>query len=147
MNASEDVVSGFPAVPDRTTNPRALAIGVILAVVVAHVLRVGSWLHGSLFRLYYSYASDILVPMAMYFVLTLGAENLVFLRSWWAKAGLVFGAASFAEILQASGVPLLGQTFDPLDFLMFALGTAFAAGLDEGVRWLRRRRRRGAPRE
>jgi hypothetical protein len=42
----------------------------------------------------------------------------------------VFGTASAAEILQGFGVPILGRTFDPLDFLMFALGVFVAVVLD-----------------
>jgi hypothetical protein len=53
-----------------------------------------------------------------------------FLRDWRVKAVLVFGAASAAEVLQAFGVPLLGRTFDPLDFVMFGVGVLLAALVD-----------------
>jgi hypothetical protein len=33
-------------------------------------------------------------------------------------------------VLQALGVPLLGRTFDPLDFVMFGVGVLLAAFVD-----------------
>jgi len=135
-----------PADADWAGGRRALAIGVILAVAAMHILRLGTYLHGSLFRVYYSYASDILVPMAMYFVLVLTTGHVPFLDTWCAKAGVVFAAASFTEILQACGLPILGQTFDPLDFVMFAVGGLLAAGLDQGILTLKTREPRHGPR-
>jgi hypothetical protein len=150
-----------PADADWAGGRRVLAIGVILAVAAVHILRLGTYLHGSLFRLYYGYASDILVPIAMYFVLvlTMGLysplasalngtapieerRHVPFLDTWRAKAAVVFAAASFTEILQACGLPILGQTFDPLDFVMFAVGGLLAAGLDQGILALKTRKPR-----
>jgi hypothetical protein len=56
-----------------------------------------------------------------------------FLEDWRGKALLVFGVASPTEIMQAFGVPLLGRTFDPLDFVMFGLGVLLAALADRVV--------------
>jgi len=42
----------------------------------------------------------------------------------------MFGVASFTEIAQFLGVPIFGQTFDPLDFVMFGIGVILAAILD-----------------
>ena len=109
---------------------RAVAGVVVLAVAAVHVFRVGHYLSGDQYRLYYSYASDVLVPVAMYFVLCMSEGNLRFLRDWRAKAVLVFAAASSTEVLQGLGVPLLGQTFDPLDFVMFGVGVFVAVLLD-----------------
>jgi len=57
-------------------------------------------------------------------------------RSLWSpiiKGGLVFGIASLMEITQLFGVPILGRTFDPLDFIMYAIGVTLAAILDTTV--------------
>jgi O-antigen/teichoic acid export membrane protein len=43
---------------------------------------------------------------------------------------LVFGIGASVEIAQFFGVPLLGRTFDPLDFVMYAAGVTLAAVLD-----------------
>ena len=118
--------SGDMKVRGRT----ALIASILLVIALVHILRVGTYLRGSLFTLYYSYFSDIVVPFGMYFLLYLDAGRVRLLRDWRVRALLVFGVASFTEVLQAFGVPLLGQTFDPLDFLMFGGGVLVAVLVD-----------------
>ena len=121
------------------SNPKTIivrtAVVVVVMVVVAliHIFRVGTYLSGSLFTLYYSYFSDVIIPFGMYFILCLNDRNISFLRGWCTKSLVVFGAASATEIAQAFGIYLLGVTFDPLDFVMFALGTLLAAFVDQVV--------------
>ena len=110
-----------------------VVISVLLIVAIVHILRVGSYLEGMLFNLYYSYFSDIIVPVGIYFLLCLNEIGFPFLKPWWAKAGIVFAVASVSEILQGFGVPLLGQTFDPLDIVMFAIGVMLAVFLDRVI--------------
>jgi hypothetical protein len=112
---------------------RGVAGAVVLGVAAIHVFRVGAHLKGTQHRLYYGYASDLLLPLAMYFVLCLSERNLSFLGDWRVKAASVFAAASSAEVLQGLGVPMLGRTFDPLDFVMYAIGVLAAALLDRVV--------------
>ena len=108
----------------------AVVVGILILIALVHAFRVGSYLRGSLFRLYYSYFSDLIVPFGGYFLLCLNDGRFRFLRDWRAKAGLVFAVASFAELMQAFGVPMLGQTFDPLDFVMYGVGVLLAAAVD-----------------
>ena len=108
----------------------ALIIGIMLVIALVHLFRVGTYLPGPLFSLYYSFFSDIVMPFGMYFLLCLEDVYVRFLRDWRVKALLVFGIASTTEVMQAFGVPLLGQTFDPLDFVMFAGGVLLAAIVD-----------------
>jgi hypothetical protein len=116
---------------DTTARGRtALIVSILLVIALVHILRVGTYLRGSLFTLYYSYFSDIVVPFGMYFLLCLDAAPVRLLRDWRVRAMLVFGVASSTEVLQAFGVPLLGQTFDPLDFVMFGGGVLLAVLLD-----------------
>lgn len=113
---------------DTPTRGRiALIASILLVIALIHILRVGSYLRGSLFTFYYSFFSDIVIPFAMYFLLCLNDVQFLFLRDWPVKAMLVFAVASSAEVMQAFGVPLLGQTFDPLDFVMFGVGVLLAA--------------------
>jgi hypothetical protein len=112
---------------------RGVAGTVVLAVAAIHLFRAGAHLRGSAYRLYYGYASDLLLPLAMYFVLCLAERNLSVLGDWRVKAAGVFAAASCAEVLQGLGVPMLGRTFDPLDFVMYASGVLAAALLDRAV--------------
>ena len=74
------------------------------------------------------YLLDILVPFGFYFLLCLSKFPL--LKSWIVRSILVFGVASFAEIAQFFGVPIFGQTFDPVDFVMFGMGVILATILD-----------------
>lgn len=115
----------------RTSRGRTAAVaGVLLLVVLVYVLKLGSGRRGRLHVLYYSYFSDIVIPFYMYFVTFLGEARVRFLRDWRVKALLVFGIASLTEVLQAFGVPLLGRTFDPFDFAMFAVGVLLAVLAD-----------------
>ena len=109
---------------------RGIAISVIVVVALIHVFRAGSYLSGNARRLYYGYGSDLLLPFVMYFVLVLAERNLKLRADWKAKAAIVFAAASIAELLQGIGVPALGSTFDPLDFVMYASGVLAAALVD-----------------
>ena len=112
---------------------RALAVGVVVIIALLHALRVGTYLSDHWFTLYYSFFGDVAIPLSMYFLLCASEVNLRFLRSWPTKALLVFGVAATTEIAQAFGIPLLGETFDPLDFLMFAIGVLLAAFVDRVV--------------
>ena len=40
------------------------------------------------------------------------------------------GVGTQRKVMQAFGVPLLGQTFDPMDFVMFGVGVLLAALVD-----------------
>ncbi len=74
------------------------------------------------------YLLDILVPFGFYFLLCLIKFPL--LKSWIVRGILVFGVASFTEIAQFFGVPIFGQTFDPVDFVIFGVGVMLATILD-----------------
>ena len=73
------------------------------------------------------YLIDILLPFGLYFLLCL---DRIPIKSWIVKSALVFGIGASVEIAQFFGVPLLGRTFDPLDFVMYATGVTLAAILD-----------------
>jgi hypothetical protein len=110
----------------RTT----LVVSILAVIALVHIFRLGTYLRGSLFTLYYSYFSDIVVPFGMYFLLCLKDDQIPFVGDWRVKAVLVFAVACSAEVMQAFGVPLLGQTFDPLDVVMFGGGVALAVVVD-----------------
>jgi hypothetical protein len=116
---------------NTTTRGRnAVIVSILLLISLVHLFRVGTYLRSSLFTLYYSYFSDIVIPFGMYFLLCLNDVRVRYLINWRVKAMLVFGVASSTEVMQAFGVPLLGQTFDPLDFVMFAGGVLLAVLVD-----------------
>jgi hypothetical protein len=107
-----------------------VGISINLLIATIHIFRLGSYLNGDLYILYYSYASDILIPIAFYFLLCMNDVQIRFLRKWYAKAFIVFALATFAEVMQAFGVYMLGITFDPVDIIMFGIGVVIAAFMD-----------------
>ena len=75
-----------------------------------------------------SYLIDIILPFGVYFLLCLPTHRL--LQPWWAKALIVFGIGATVEALQYFGIAVFGNTFDPLDFVMYAAGAILAAFCD-----------------
>jgi hypothetical protein len=106
-------------------------IAVILFIAAIHIFRVGTYFSGKLFILYYSFFSDIVIPIGIYFMLCINDVSIPILKNWKTKAAIVFVIAAGTEIAQAFGIPILGNTFDPLDFVMFGVGIFIAVGLDK----------------
>jgi len=110
-----------------------LILSIILMVAGLHIFGPARQQSSPWHTWYYSYFSDLALPFSFYFMLCASQTNLAWLRPWWIKAGLVFGAATTAEILQFFGIYALGVTFDPLDIVMYAIGTLSAILLERGV--------------
>jgi hypothetical protein len=110
-----------------------VGVTIMLIIGAIHAFRFGSYLNGDVYILYYSYASDIIVPFGFYFVLSMNEIQIRFLQQWYAKAFIVFGLATFTEIMQIFGFYVLGVTFDIFDILMFGIGVALAVLLDKKV--------------
>ena len=110
-----------------------VVIAIMLVIALVHAFRIGSYLEGSLFTLYYSYFSDVAIPFGLYFLLCLNEGLGRWLKDWRFKSLLVFAVTSLTEVMQAFGLPILGRTFDPLDFLMFSIGVLLAAFVDRVV--------------
>jgi hypothetical protein len=110
---------------------RMTVISIMLVIAMIHILRMGTYLDGQLYRYYCGYFSDIIIPFGMYYLLCLNDFHFPFLRRWTVKSILVFSIASFTEIMQAFGIPLLGRTFDPIDFVMFGVGVLAAAVVEK----------------
>ncbi len=122
-----------------TPNPKKLVVVVInLTIAGLHVFGPARDAPGTWHDLYYSYFSDLALPYGFYFLLCVSEVTVLFLRPWWVKAGLVFGAAVTAEVLQFFGIYALGTTFDPFDIAMYAAGTLLAVFTEQTIfsRWL-----------
>lgn len=87
-----------------------IIVGLIIRLSIAMILTfiIVTYLNGNLYILYYSYASDLIIPFSMYFLFAMNKIQIKFLRKWFVKASIVFGAATFTEIIQAFGVCFLG---------------------------------------
>lgn len=71
------------------------------------------------------YLIDLLLPFVMF--LLMGFVELRPVRPRVVRGLLVFGVGAGTETLQYFGVPVFGRTFDPLDYLAFAVGVSAAA--------------------
>lgn len=110
-----------------------IIFGIWVLTVAVHIFRVGSYLQGEWFNLYYSYFSDIILPFTFYFLICVSEIQLPFLRHWAVKAAIVFVVPAIAETAQYFGMYALGVTFDPLDYLAYAMGALAAAAVDVWV--------------
>lgn len=110
-----------------------LVVFIMLVIAAIHGFRVGTYLTGNAYKLYYSFASDIMLPFGAYFLLSMNEIQMRFLRKWYIKVLIVFGVMTFSEILQFYGIYFFGVTFDYFDIIMYALGALFAAFIDTQV--------------
>jgi hypothetical protein len=117
----------------RFSRRGAVSLGVVAAIACAHIFRIGSYLGGNIYNLYYSYFSDIAIPFGCYFLLCATELKLPMLKSWRTKLAIVIILPSIAETGQLLGIPVLGSTFDPLDYLMYICGALFAVIVDQQV--------------
>jgi glycopeptide antibiotics resistance protein len=109
---------------------RVVIVSIEILIALLHFF-TGSNYRGPYPGFVNGYLLDILVPFAFYFLLCLNEFTL--LRHWIVKSILVFGVGASVEIAQFFGVPIFGQTFDPVDFIMYGIGVLLAAILDTTV--------------
>ena len=107
-----------------------LVVSINLLVAALHFL-TGPGYTGPFPVFVNGYLIDILLPLALYFLLCMQTQT--FFKPWYVKAGLVFGVGFAVETAQYFGMPVLGSTFDLLDYLMYAAGVLMAAALDTQV--------------
>ena len=106
---------------EGTDRRRDKRIVVAICVVVAGLHFVTGPGYAGPFKLFVNgYMIDILLPFAMF--LLLGIAGIEFLRGRLLRAVAVFGVGAGAETLQYFGIGIFGQTFDPLDYVMFLVG-------------------------
>jgi len=114
----------------KSRNKMLVVVCMVVPIALLHFF-TGSAYGGPWPEFVNGYLLDILVPFAFYLLLILPETTL--LRSWPVKALLVFVAGAAVEIAQFFGAPILGQAFDPLDFVMYGAGVLLAAFLDAVV--------------
>lgn len=116
----------------RLTQRNRIIVGVSIITIIAliHIFRVGSYLNGDLYILYYSYVSDLIIPFGVYFLLCINDLHIRILRKWYVKAALIIGVTAVAEILQLFGIYAIGITFDPVDIVMYFSGVGVAVVFD-----------------
>jgi hypothetical protein len=108
---------------------RSLANRKVVVVLIALIVGLLHFVTGPSYRgpfpaFVNGYLIDIVLPFAMY--LLLGIAGLPLLSSGLVRGAIVFTIGAVAETLQYFGVPVFGQTFDLLDYLMFGVGIGLA---------------------
>lgn len=111
----------------------AVIFSIVVLNAAVHIFRLGSHLQGDWYNLYYSYFSDFALPFTGYYLLCLQEIYLPVLRRWEAKSAIVFLTPSIAETCQYFGIPVLGVTFDPFDYIVYGIGALSAAVVDVQV--------------
>jgi hypothetical protein len=121
-----------PETPKRQQQKSLVAVCIIIPVALLHFF-TGHAYKGPYPEFVNGYLLDILVPFAFYFLLCPHDAIFSFLRPWFVKGLPVFAVGFSVEVAQFYGVPIFGQTFDPLDFVMYGIGVLLAAILDTTV--------------
>jgi len=111
----------------------AVILSIVLLTAAIHIFRPGSYLQGEWYNFYYSYFSDFILPFACYFLLCMPAPYIPILRRWEVKFALALLIPSIAETCQYFGIPVLGATFDLLDYFMYCIGALTAVVIDTQV--------------
>jgi len=104
-------------------NRKVIVVFIAVVVGLLHFL-TGPRYRGPFPTFVNGYMIDILLPFAMYLVLGVSKQSI--LRSGIARGVFVFSIGAITETLQYFGVPIFGQTFDLLDYLMFGFGIGLA---------------------
>lgn len=114
----------------RNNISKLLIVLISLFVGLLHFL-IGPDYQGVFKNFIRGYLIDILLPMNLYLLLQISLRQYFTLN----KARLIGIFSTFifgvvVEILQANGIRFLGNTYDPLDILMYGLGIAIGVTLD-----------------
>lgn len=105
---------------------------VIIQLIIACLFIIGAdWTNDTLRRMFHSYFADIAIPFGFYFLLVLIEDSYKRLQNWYIKVAVVFTLCSTSETLQLFGIYALAKVFDPLDYVMYALGVVLAAIVDK----------------
>lgn len=130
LNRNEILKNNF-----RRTKRVRISVGLSIMLIVSfiHAFRMGSYLNGNLYLLYYSYVSDIIIPFGLYFLLCINQLYFRILHKWYVKAAIIIGLTTLLETLQLFGIYALGITFDPFDILAYVIGVGIAVIFDRFV--------------
>ena len=115
---------------NNASKHRAVVVGIMLLIAVLHLLPIESILQGKWLNLYFSFFSDIVIPFGAYFLISMEEPYIPMIRHWWVKLAGTFLVPAVMETLQYFGIPALGSTFDPLDYIAYGIGAVCAALVD-----------------
>jgi hypothetical protein len=113
-------------------NKKTIAITILLAIALVFVIGA-DWASETFRRFFKSYFADIALPFGYYFLLVIIEDRHQQFRNWYSKCAAIFSLCALSETLQYFGIYALAIVFDPLDYLMYALGVLLAAFVDRVV--------------
>ncbi len=108
-------------------------LSIITIIALIHIIGVRNYLKGDFYLIYCSYASDLIIPFGIYFLLCISELRYRILKKWYVKASIIIGLTTLAEFLQLLGIYALGITFDPIDIIVYVLGVGIAVIFDRLV--------------
>jgi hypothetical protein len=106
------------------------AVVITLLIVSIFFIIGADWAGEAAHQLFHSYFADIAIPFGYYLLLVLLEDKHRSIKKWYIKAGVVLLLCALSETLQYFGIYALATVFDPLDYLMYALGVVLAAFID-----------------
>jgi len=105
---------------------RIVIVSIALFIGVLHLISIGRFLQNDLYNLYRCYFSDVIIPFGFYYLLCATEFKLPQMKSWKMKLAISFIFPTIAETLQLFGIPFLGSTYDPVDYIMYGIGSSTA---------------------
>jgi hypothetical protein len=113
-------------------NKISIYIIVVISLIVAMLHFATGPQYDGPFKLFINgYLIDIILPLNVYLLFQISLRKKLTLnqsRMFGALATFFIGIT--VEILQYFEMPVFGQTYDPWDFLMYALGTLMGFAFD-----------------
>lgn len=107
------------------------AVVIITEIIIAGIFVIGAdWTNETIHLFFHNYVADIIIPFGYYFLLVLMEDKYKPISKWFIKAAIVFALCALSETLQYFGIYALATVFDPLDYMMYALGLVLAAFVD-----------------
>jgi hypothetical protein len=121
--------------PNYIYSRKAKAIVVIFAILVGLVhFIIGPNYQGPLKKFMSGYLIDIILPASLFLLVHLVLQkHLARKVSRFASVIIVLSIGSLVEISQFFDLHLFGNTYDPLDFLMYILGVIMGFLLDKAI--------------
>ncbi len=113
----------------KTDKRSIFIIILILTTVIVHLIQVWRYFPNNISSIYRSYFSDILLPFTFYFILSI-SKNLKIPKEPLILFISVFGFCTLIEILQKYGIYILGKTYDPVDIIMYFIGSCLGLVVD-----------------
>jgi len=116
----------------QMNNKKIIIISIEL--VIALIFIIGADWAGENFQRFFScYFADIALPFGFYLLLFLCEDICTVFKKWHVKASAIFILCALSETLQYFGIFALARVFDPIDYVMYAVGILLAILFDKTI--------------